>query len=147
MVPFFLTRMDEMFPRTVTGLSRSITETFRQHVYVTPSGMLDLPHLQFTLDVVGADRIIYAVDYPYLTTQGARSFLEDAPISPADKEKIAHGNAEQLFALCAKCFVLPKAVLPLAALIHSSSSCSRQLLSRHRQFTCSSAGQTHDRQR
>ena len=44
MVPFFLQRMDDAMPRTVTGLTRTITETYRQQVYVTPSGMLYLPH-------------------------------------------------------------------------------------------------------
>jgi len=43
---------------------------------------------------MGADRIIYAVDCPFIAGDQARAFLEHAPISPADKEKIAHGNAE-----------------------------------------------------
>lgn len=99
MVPFFLARLDETIPKSVSGLSRTMTETFKQHVHVTPSGMFDLPHFQFILQVVGADRVIYAVDYPYLNHNGARAFLENAPISQADKEKIAHGNAEKLFNL------------------------------------------------
>jgi len=41
--------------------------------------------------------IMYSVDYPIMAGAPARSFLENAPISPADKEKIAHGNAERLF--------------------------------------------------
>jgi hypothetical protein len=49
------------------------------------------------LQIVGADRIMYSVDYPIMAGAPARSFLENAPISPADKEKIAHGNAERLF--------------------------------------------------
>ncbi|MBJ3816868.1 amidohydrolase [Shimwellia pseudoproteus] len=97
MVPFYLARMDEALPQEVTGLTRTITDTFIQHFYITPSGMLNRPHMQFTLDVVGVDRIIYAVDYPYLTNKGARDFLETAPISQQDKEKIAHRNAETLF--------------------------------------------------
>ena len=52
-----------------------------------------------TLQIVGADRILYAVDYPFNTGDHARAFLEDAPISPADREKIAHGNAEKLLKL------------------------------------------------
>ncbi len=48
---------------------------------------------------MGADRILYAVDYPYIAGDQARAFLENAPISPADKEKIAHGNAETLLKL------------------------------------------------
>ena len=99
MVPFYLQRMDDCLSQEVTCLSRSITDTYKQHVYVTPSGMLNLPHFEFIHKVVGADRIIYAVDYPYLTNTGARAFLENLPVSQEDREKIAHRNAEALFNL------------------------------------------------
>ena len=99
MVPFYLQRMDDTMPRTITGLSRSITETYRSQVHVTPSGMLSLPHFKFIHEVLGADRILYAVDYPYLTNTGARRFLEQLPVSQDDKEKIAHRNAETLLGL------------------------------------------------
>ena len=99
MVPFFLQRLDDSIPQEVTGLSRSITETYKQHVYVTASGMLGLPHFQFIHSVLGADRILYSVDFPYLTMAGARRFLETLPVSQEDKEKIAHGNAEALLRL------------------------------------------------
>ena len=99
MVPFYLQRLDDALSRTVTGLSRSITETYRAQVHVTPSGMLNLPHFKFIHEVLGTDRILYAVDYPYLTNTGARRFLEQLPVSQADKEKIAHGNAEALLRL------------------------------------------------
>jgi predicted TIM-barrel fold metal-dependent hydrolase len=68
-------------------------------VYVTPSGMLNLPHFEFIHKVLGADHNIYPVDYPYLTMTGARHFLENLPVSTEDKEKIVHGNAERLFRL------------------------------------------------
>ncbi len=97
MVPFYLQRLDDTIPQEVTGLSRSITETFKQHVYVTPSGMMNLPHFEFIQKVVGVDRILYSVDYPYLTLAGARRFLETLPVSQEDKEKIAYRNAEGLF--------------------------------------------------
>ncbi len=99
MVPFYLQRLDDSIPQQVTGLSRSITETFKQHVYVTPSGMLNLPHFEFINKVIGVDRILYSVDYPYLTLAGARRFLETLPVSQEEKEKIAHRNAEALFHL------------------------------------------------
>ena len=97
MVPFYLQRLDDSIPQDVTGLSQSITETYKQHIYVTPSGMMNLPHFQFIQAVLGADRILYSVDYPYLTLSGARRFLETLPIGQEDKEKIAHRNAEALF--------------------------------------------------
>ena len=99
MVPFYLQRMDDTIPQEATGLSRSITDTYKSHVYVTPSGMFNLPHFEFIHKVVGADRIIYAVDYPYLTHTGSRAFLDSLPISQEDKEKIACRNAEALFRL------------------------------------------------
>ena len=99
MVPFYLQRMDDAMPREVTGLSRSITDTYRSQVYVTPSGMLNVPHLRFIHEVLGADRILYAVDYPYLSNTGARRFLEQLSVSQDDKEKIAHRNAETLLRL------------------------------------------------
>lgn len=99
MVPFYLQRMDDTLSQQVTGLSRSISQTYREHVYVTPSGMLNLPHFEFVHKVMGPDRIIYAIDYPYLTQTGAREFVEQLPISQEDREKIAHRNAEKLFRL------------------------------------------------
>ena len=96
MVPFYLQRMDDCMPQGVTNLTRTLTETYRQHVYVTPSGMLNLPHFEFIYKVLGADRILYAVDYPYLTLSGARKFMEDLPVSEIDRNKIASGNAELL---------------------------------------------------
>ena len=99
MVPFYLQRMDDAMQREVTGLPRTITETFKAHVYVTPSGMLNTPHFKFIDEVIGVDRILFAVDYPYLTNNGARRFLETLPIDDEGKAKIAHRNAEALFGL------------------------------------------------
>jgi predicted TIM-barrel fold metal-dependent hydrolase len=99
MVPFYLQRMDDTIPKQATRLSRSITETYKAHVYVTPSGMFNLPHFEFIHNVIGADRILFSVDYPYLTLTGSREFLENLPISPRNREKIAHSNAEALLGL------------------------------------------------
>lgn len=93
MVPFYLQRMDDTIPQEASGLSHTITDTYKAHVFVTPSGMLNLPHFEFIHKVLGADRILYAVDYPYLTNTGARDFLMYLPVSQEDKEKIAHRNA------------------------------------------------------
>lgn len=96
MVPFFLSRLDQALPQKATHLERTITETYRQHVYVTPSGIFDEPQLKFCAEVLGTDRILHSVDFPFIPNQGAKAFIEDAPISAVDKEKIAHGNAERL---------------------------------------------------
>jgi predicted TIM-barrel fold metal-dependent hydrolase len=102
MVPFYLARLDDLLPKAVTGLSRTISETYRAQIWVTPSGMFDLPHFKFIHEVLGADRIIWSNDYPYLTLDGTRAFLEQLPVSDADREKIAFRNAEGLLRLTGK---------------------------------------------
>jgi predicted TIM-barrel fold metal-dependent hydrolase len=91
--------LDDTIQQEATGLTRSITETYKNRVYLTLSGMLNLPHFEFVHKVLGADRILYAVDYPYLKLTGARDFLEALPISEIDREKIAYRNAKALLDL------------------------------------------------
>ena len=99
MIPYFLARVNESLPPETTKLDRTITEYFINNAYLTPSGMFTLPPFMFAHQVMGADRIMYSVDYPYISNDGVREFLENAPISNEDKEKIAHGNAEKLLKL------------------------------------------------
>jgi len=99
MVPFFLQRLEDAIPQEASGLRRPIVQTYREHVYVAPSGMLTLPHFQFIHALMGAERILYAIDYPYQSLDGARAFLDALPVSAADKALIAHRNAERLLGL------------------------------------------------
>lgn len=99
MVPFYLHRLDDVLPPNISGLSTTISETYRNHVWVTPSGMFYQPHFEFIREVIGIDRLIWAVDYPYLTLDGTRKFLENLPITEEERHKIAHRNAERLFGL------------------------------------------------
>jgi predicted TIM-barrel fold metal-dependent hydrolase len=81
-------------------LARPLQDYFRENVFYTGSGILSQRYLRWTLDVVGVDRVMYAVDYPYILLPDgtARRFLEDAELDSADREKIAHGNWERLTA-------------------------------------------------
>lgn len=99
MVPFFLQRLDDSIPQQASGLRRSIVQTYREHVYVSPSGMLTLPHFQFIHALMGAERILYSIDYPYQSLDGVRAFIGSLPVNEADKVLIAHGNAQRLLGL------------------------------------------------
>jgi predicted TIM-barrel fold metal-dependent hydrolase len=102
MIPFYLARFAEMLAQTAKHLQRPIADYFLQQVYVTPSGMFTLPPFLLTLQIMGADRIMYSIDYPYSRSEHGRTFLEQAPISPTDRAKIAHGNAENVLKLALK---------------------------------------------
>jgi hypothetical protein len=54
----------------------------------------------------------FEFNFSYIANDQARTFLENAPISPTDKEKIAHGNAEKVLKLAlsvlSEVIVLPR---------------------------------------
>jgi predicted TIM-barrel fold metal-dependent hydrolase len=98
MVLFYLDRIDSM--NGVAGLRRPVSDYFRTNVYLAPSGMLSQRYLRWAAEVVGIDRILFSSDYPFVIAPegGARAFLEEAPISAADRVKIASGNWDRLCA-------------------------------------------------
>jgi predicted TIM-barrel fold metal-dependent hydrolase len=94
-LPFNLARADERLS-PVTGLARSVAETIRDQVHITTSGYTTVPPLLCAMLVFGVNRILFSVDYPFSDNAEATAFLTSAPISPADREKIAHSNWERL---------------------------------------------------
>ncbi len=95
-LPFMIERVDSM-PPSVTGLKKPISAYLRENVHYTFAGFNFLPtFLQLMLEV-GVDRIMFSADHPYRPMAEARAFLDRLPVSPADRERIAHGNAERLF--------------------------------------------------
>ncbi len=93
---FYLDRLNVL--ARVAPLARSITDYARRNLYVTPSGMWSKPYMQQTLDLVGPERILFSTDYPYQYKPGGapRKFLNDSPLSDADKKLFAHANWERL---------------------------------------------------
>jgi predicted TIM-barrel fold metal-dependent hydrolase len=98
-LPFMLPRLDHNMPMQLTKLERPIGAYLRENLYYTFSGFNYLPNFLDLLFQVGVDRIMFSADYPYSSMQAARNFLEQLPLSPADKNRIAHGNAEHLLRL------------------------------------------------
>lgn len=98
-VAYYIERMNVMLRPERTGLKKSIHEYYKSNIWLTPSGMLNETQLKFCIDLVGADRILYALDYPYVPLKNADKFLQNSPLSNTDKAKIAYQNAQRLFNL------------------------------------------------
>ena len=49
--------------------------------------------------LVGADKILFATDYPLVRARRLLGQVEEAGLSPADQESILSGNAARLFGL------------------------------------------------
>ena len=97
-LPFMLARANTRL-NPVAGLKRPLRDYFLEHLYITTSGFFTDPPLQCALDVVGPERIMFSVDYPFSTNKEARAFLDAAKVSDEVRGKIAHGNAERLLGL------------------------------------------------
>ena len=95
-VLFYLDRIDNL--AGPAKLERPVSDYFRRHVSVTPSGLWSQRYLRWALEVLGPERILFSSDYPYRFTRdgGARRFLQEADLSEADRSAIAHGNWERL---------------------------------------------------
>jgi hypothetical protein len=96
---FYLERLQSL--ARVAQLPRPVADYIRKNLYVTSSGMWSQPYLERTLPLVGPERILFSTDYPYQYRPGgaARSFLNEAALSPEEKELFAHGNWERLTAV------------------------------------------------
>ena len=95
-LPSMIRRVDAMPPST-TGLEKPVSAYLRDNVHYTFAGFnFQSAFLQLLLEV-GVDRIMFSADHPYRPMAEARAFLDTIPVSPTDRERIAHGNAERLF--------------------------------------------------
>jgi uncharacterized protein len=93
----FLDRFQWTYSAIPTGLELPVEEYFRRNLHYTISGFnFEAPFLGLLL-LVGAERILFSADWPYQSMAEARQFLDRLPVSPVDREKIAHGNAEVLY--------------------------------------------------
>lgn len=99
-LPMMMARVDAVFtPITRAYLSRTVSQTLLDQLWITTAGFFSLPPFLAALLSFGADRILFSVDYPYGSNTVARAFLDSLPVSAADRQKIAHGNADQLLHL------------------------------------------------
>ena len=98
-LPFSLARADEILSPLLVDHDATVAETVHRNLNITTSGYTTAAPLLCALMVLGADRIMFSVDHPFSDSVHATTFLRTAPISPDDRHKIAHANAERMFAL------------------------------------------------
>lgn len=106
-LPYWFFRIDFMHQRltannryaNVPKLQKKPSEYLKENFYVTTSGMAWQPPILYAQSVLGVDRVLYAMDYPYQFVPDEVKVTDDLPISDADKKKLYQTNAERVFAL------------------------------------------------
>ncbi len=105
-IPFWLFRLDYMHAANVKAkryerikpLRKKISDYMRENVYVTTSGMAWEPAIMFCREVLGADRVLYAMDYPYQYEVDEVVTSDNLPLSLEEKKRFFQTNAETVFA-------------------------------------------------
>lgn len=102
MLPFVLKRLDsrwKSFGRGDSKLSMPPSQYIKEHFMVSTSGLFSPESLMLAISTMGAARILFAVDYPYESIEEGVAFIDNAPISDSDREKICYLNAKRVFKL------------------------------------------------
>lgn len=100
-LPFQLSRLDSRYATLTTPnpLLHKPSEYFGTNVLTTTSGILAPAAIEALVHVIGADAVLFAIDYPYEHTDRAIAALDRTALPDGDKEKIAFGNARRLLRL------------------------------------------------
>jgi 2,3-dihydroxybenzoate decarboxylase len=97
-LPFSLWRIDMALQRPGNAPT-PFRDTFRNHFWITTSGNFSTPALLCCVMEMGADRILFSVDYPFVPNPPGVKWMDSVPLGPEDRAKILHGNAERLLKL------------------------------------------------
>lgn len=101
-LPCTIWRIDNRVARTLVARPKAklpIGHYLRDNFYITTSGNFRTQTLTEVMSEVGADRVLYSVDYPFEDTAVAAEWFDYAAISESDRSKIASNNASRLFRL------------------------------------------------
>ncbi|MGA2567873.1 MAG: amidohydrolase family protein, partial [Pseudolabrys sp.] len=72
---------------------------FRKHFHLTTSGNFHTPSLVNAMTEMGAERVMFSVDWPFEDVGEGAAWFDQAAISEAYKSKIGRANAVKLFKL------------------------------------------------
>ncbi len=83
----------------VMPMRNNVGYYLRENVFITSSGVFDIPVFECARAMLGLDNLMFSVDYPFQDNFAATEFLQRCDLSPQDKEWFAHGTAEKLLKL------------------------------------------------
>jgi 2,3-dihydroxybenzoate decarboxylase len=97
-LPFLQWRIDQALKRP-GHKTVSFRDTFTRNFYITTSGNFSNPALLCCVMELGIDRILFAIDYPFVLNPPGVEWIPTIPLCEEDKIKLLSGNAKRLLNL------------------------------------------------
>jgi predicted TIM-barrel fold metal-dependent hydrolase len=97
-IPFLLPRIDESLTRPGNAPTR-FAETFLRNFWITTSGFFADESLRFCLEVMPRDRVLFAIDWPYMDNAEGVAWLDAMEMDEDLKDDLFSGNAKKLLGL------------------------------------------------
>jgi predicted TIM-barrel fold metal-dependent hydrolase len=85
--------------RPVVNLEHTVSHYFRNNIWITTSGVAWEPAIRFCMEQLGADRVLYAMDYPYQQSSDEVAAYDRMELRPPHKKMLMQTNAEHVFRL------------------------------------------------
>jgi 5-carboxyvanillate decarboxylase len=106
-LPYWLYRLNFMHLAGVRSnryermkpLQKDLFAYMRENVMVTTSGLAWEPAIKFAIEVLGEDRVMYAMDYPYQYLADEVRTHDNLPLPATTVRKLMQTNAERVFGL------------------------------------------------
>jgi 2,3-dihydroxybenzoate decarboxylase len=106
-LPFWLYRLDYMHGAIVNAnryegvkpTKKRLSEYLKENFYFTTSGMPWEPAILFTRSVIGRNRVMYAMDYPYQFNGYEVEMTDNLALSPAELREFYESIATRVFSL------------------------------------------------
>ena len=80
-------------------LKHKVSHYFHNNIWITTSGVPWEPAIKFSMEVMGPDRVLYAMDYPYQANADEVAVFDTMDISDEHKKMLMQTNAEHVFRL------------------------------------------------
>jgi predicted TIM-barrel fold metal-dependent hydrolase len=93
-IPFLLWRIDHTLKSGPTPIE--FRELFCRHFWITTSGFFSDPAMLCSIQEMGADRVIFSIDWPWGNNKQGVDWMDHISLSAEDKAKIFSGNVEKL---------------------------------------------------
>ena len=100
LLPFAIRRLDQRLARRSDVVCRRAPSAYlRDNVWITTSGNYHTPSLVGILLELGAERLVFAADYPFEHLHDGTDWIDAVPISDRDRALIGRDNARRLLKL------------------------------------------------